>query len=152
MLNEGFMGCLGTGRAGAAVGCAASARTLARNALQKNGITNERKGKVMKEGQNSTRWLGLALAGSFLTFAVTTQAGKPVKPPPPPPTETSTIYFGHAGGIWRMNPDGSAKTAVCAVLEGAWPVVVPGQARHGERRWFLGLKDVAGTYPYMGGG
>ncbi len=38
----------------------------------------------MKERQNSTRWLGLALACGTLTFAVTTQAAKPPKPPPTP--------------------------------------------------------------------
>jgi hypothetical protein len=105
----------------------------------------------MKERQTSTRWLGLVLACGFTTFAVTTQAAKPPKPPPPPPTETSTIYFGHAGGIWRMNPDGSAKTLVCAMLEGAQEAFVASQARHGERRWFLSFRSGSGTYPYVGG-
>jgi hypothetical protein len=40
---------------------------------------------IMKARQNSTRWLGLALVCGTLTFAVSTQAGKSVKPPPPPP-------------------------------------------------------------------
>ncbi len=38
----------------------------------------------MRTRQHSTRWLGLALASGFLTFAVTTQAAKPPKPPPAP--------------------------------------------------------------------
>jgi probable HAF family extracellular repeat protein len=38
----------------------------------------------MKTRQYSTRWLGLALACGTLTFAVTTQAAKPPKPPPTP--------------------------------------------------------------------
>jgi uncharacterized membrane protein len=51
--------------------------------------SNDSDGKreiIMKTRQSSTCWLGLALACGTLTFAVTTQAGKPVKPPPPPPT------------------------------------------------------------------
>jgi len=46
----------------------------------------------MKTIQNSTRWLGLALACGTLTYAATTQAGKPSKPPPEPtPSYTLTL-------------------------------------------------------------
>jgi len=39
----------------------------------------------MRTIQNTTRWLGLVLAGSIITLAASGQAGKPVKPPKPPP-------------------------------------------------------------------
>jgi hypothetical protein len=38
----------------------------------------------MKTNKNSTRWLGLALACGTLTYAATSQAGKPPPEPPPP--------------------------------------------------------------------
>jgi len=44
----------------------------------------------MKSRLNTTRWLGLVLAGSILTLAASGQAGKPVKPPKPPPEPTLT--------------------------------------------------------------
>lgn len=40
----------------------------------------------MKTRTRSTRWLGLVLASSAITFAAPIQAGKPAKPPPPQPT------------------------------------------------------------------
>ena len=51
----------------------------------------------MKTRQNSTRWLGLALACGTLTFAVSSQAAKPPKPPPTP-----------AGPAYRIVSVGSA--------------------------------------------
>ena len=39
----------------------------------------------MKTKQHTKRWLGLALACGALTFTLTTQAGKPIKPPTEPP-------------------------------------------------------------------
>ena len=44
----------------------------------------------MKTKQISAHWLGLALAGGTLAFAVSTQAAKPPKPPPPPPPPSLT--------------------------------------------------------------
>ncbi len=67
------MGGLGTGRAGAAVGSAASAQPMVQNGLQKNDITNERKEIIMKIRQSSTRWLGLALA--WLAVALLASTG-----------------------------------------------------------------------------
>jgi len=46
----------------------------------------------MKTMQNTTRWLGLALAGSIITLAASGQAGKPVKPPPEPPPPGGPAY------------------------------------------------------------
>ncbi len=50
----------------------------------------------MKRTLNTIRWLGLALAGGTLTFAVATQAGKPA-PPPPSPSYTLTQLSGLPG-------------------------------------------------------
>jgi uncharacterized membrane protein len=47
-------------------------------------MNDQRKKIIVKIRQSSARWLGLALACGTLTFAITTQAGKPVKPPPTP--------------------------------------------------------------------
>ncbi len=92
---------------GLAVGCAASAQTLAQPGLQSNGITNERKGKIMKERQDSTRWLGLALAGGFLTFAASSEAAKPPKPPPTPSGPAYRIV-----ALGRLGVDTLAASAV----------------------------------------
>ena len=69
---------------GQAVGLEAIAQPLGQNSLHRNGINNQRKAEIMNKRQNSTCWLGLALACGTLTFAVTTQAAKPPKPPPTP--------------------------------------------------------------------
>jgi hypothetical protein len=84
LLSEGLMGGLGTGRAGAAVGSAASAQPMVQKALQKNDITNERKEFIVKTRQRWRPWVGLALAWGLLALGVSTQTGKPPQPPPTP--------------------------------------------------------------------
>ncbi len=86
----------------------------------------------MKTSQNSTRWLGVALACGTLTFAVTTQAGKPVKPPPPPTPAYVSVLL---GGL--RSSDGVISTGI-ADLNNAGQVAggtcLPGydSAHHGQ--------------------
>ncbi len=48
----------------------------------------------MNGRQTSTRWLGLVLAGGLSTFALTTQAGKPARPPSNGPLYTTVVLGG----------------------------------------------------------
>jgi uncharacterized membrane protein len=48
-------------------------------------MTDQTKEIIMQARENSTRWLGLALACGTIIYAASAQAGKPVKPPKPPP-------------------------------------------------------------------
>ena len=68
----------------------------------------------MKAISASTHWLGLALACGTLTFAVTSQAGKPVKPPPPPPAPAAPTY--------RIVPLGTlgGNSVACSINESGW--------------------------------
>jgi hypothetical protein len=107
----------------------------------------------------------LVLAGGALTLSFTglintAWAAKPPKPPPPP--ATSMIYFtipedpNTTVEIWKMNPDGSGKTWVLDLPRvgeiGDDEGYIPSKAKHGDRRWFLLLRNAGGTYPGRPGG
>jgi len=104
----------------------------------------------MKTMQNTTRWLGLVLAGSILTLAASAQAGKPVKPPKPPPgppVDTGVVYAQIEGDVYAISPDGSGQqylftppTDVDAYC------VVPSRLTHNGERWFVGWQGVDGWY------
>ncbi len=91
----------------------------------------------MNKRQNSTRWLGLALACGALTFATSSQAAKPPKPPPIPTGPAYRIVsLGTLGGL-RFGP--SAINHVGWVAGGGWKatggslacVVVPEPSANG---------------------
>jgi hypothetical protein len=83
--------------------------------------------------------LGLASLIALMNGGLA-DAGKPEKPPP----EGGVVYF-HAGGCWRMNPDGSGKTPV---LDNCPEHAEPSQYLHGGLRWFLIFLEIEGdTYP-----
>ena len=84
----------------------------------------------MKRRQNSTRWLGLALACGTLTFTTATQAAKPPKPPPTPTGPTYKIVaLGALGGNWAyaINEPGWA----AGYASGGAFVVVPEASANG---------------------
>jgi probable HAF family extracellular repeat protein len=84
---------------------------LGQNGLQISDITNERKESIMQIRQNSTRWLGVALACGTFTFAASSQAAKPPKPPPTPAGPTYRIVsLGTLGG----------NSAAHAINESGW--------------------------------
>ena len=80
------------------------------------------------------------------------------KPPKPPPAPISIIYFtapedpNTTVDIWKMNLDGSGKTLVLGIPRvGGEEGYIPSKAKHGDRRWFLLLQNVGGSYPHLPG-
>jgi len=71
-----------------------------------NGMNNARKEFIMKTKEITTRWLGLALACGTLTFAVSTQAGKPQPPAPSGPTYR-IVALGAGNSVSAINEAGS---------------------------------------------
>ncbi|MBI3849826.1 MAG: PD40 domain-containing protein [Verrucomicrobia bacterium] len=103
-------------------------------------MNNEKKEIIMKTRQNPTRWLGLALACGALTFAVTTQAGKPVKPPPHPSVEPGIVFYAQNGYVKMANSDGSGIQNLFAVLD--WREFPrPSDLSHSGCYWFLTVRD-----------
>jgi hypothetical protein len=70
-------------------------------------------------------WAAAAVAVATLGALGTGQAA---------PGDSGTIYYAASGSIWRMNANGSGKTAL-PVADGGFPK--PSYALHGGRRWFL---------------
>ena len=75
-----------------------------------------------------------------------------------PPVDSGSIYYTIPDNVqglmhlWRMKPDGTAKTRLLTVpIEGREDVFEPSKARHGQQRWFLRLQTMDGTYPDPGG-
>lgn len=95
----------------------------------------------MNTEQTSTHWLGLALACGTLTFAVATQAGKPVKPPSM--IEPGIVFYAQNGYVKVANSDGSG-------IQNLFPVVDwrefprPSDLSHSGCYWFLMVRDDGG--------
>ena len=101
-------------------------------------MNSRTKGKKMKTISHTTRWLGLALACGTLTFAVVTQAGKPVKPPSP--IEPGIVFYAQNGYVKVANSDGSG-------IQNLFPVVSwtefprPSDLSHSGSYWFLTVRN-----------
>jgi hypothetical protein len=87
---------------------------------------------------------GRVLSGSSVLCAVgvllcagPSWAGKPGGGGTPP---AGTVYYASAG-TWAMAADGSAKVQLASGF------LLPGNALHGSRRWFLETQEVGGTNP-----
>jgi Tol biopolymer transport system component len=88
----------------------------------------------MKKTSNTVRWLGLALACGTLTFAVTTQAGKPVKPPSA--IEPGIVFYAQEGYVKVANSDDSGIQNLFAVVgRNEYPRL--SDLPHGSGYWFL---------------
>jgi hypothetical protein len=89
-------------------------------------------------------WLrsGLLLVAASIVAIGTIDVAKGAKPgggtTPPPP---GTIYFRHAGAMWKMDGAGTPSSRV--PLPAAPTYGVPSYARHGNQRWFV-YDDEAG--------
>lgn len=59
-------------------------------------------------------------------------------------TPAGTIYYGAAGNIWKMKPDGSSKQIVSPLLtsESAWAQSASSAKSYGGSRWHLILEEV----------
>ena len=94
----------------------------------------------MKTTLNSIRWLRLALACGTLTFAITTQAGKPVKPPPQPSIEPGIVFYEQSGYVKVANSDGSGiRNLFPAVAMQEFPR--PSDLSHSGSYWFLTVRS-----------
>jgi hypothetical protein len=94
----------------------------------------------MKTKTNLTRWLGLALACGTLMFAVTAQAGKPVKPPPGPSIEPGVVFYAQNGYLKVANSDGSGIQNLFAVVD--WSEFPrPSDLSHSGSYWFLTVRN-----------
>jgi len=94
----------------------------------------------MKSMQNSTRWLGLALACGTLTFVMSAEAGKPVKPPSTPAFTPVSL-----GGL--ISSDGLILNRASAI-NNAGQVVgytgVPGYPNGYHQAYLLNPRDTNG--------
>ena len=84
--------------------------------------------------QQPWRMLGAATAVLLLGAGLTNAA-------PPGGTGGGTIYFENSYAVATMNSDGSAKKPLPI------PYGEPSLALHGNRRWFLETREIAGIYP-----
>jgi len=111
----------------------------------------------MKTRKNSTRRLGLVLACGMITFAVSAEAKKPVKPPPEPPSGPAYQIFAEQGGIETksISDAGVLVGSVFYQVAGGGfqtPAVLPPQIIDGEVQYLPEdlrlLPDVDGTQQY----
>ena len=94
----------------------------------------------MKTKMNSTRWLGSALVCGTLTFAISTQAAKPPKPPPNPNIEPGIVFYAQSGYVKVANSDGSG-------IQNLFPAGAmqefprPSALSHSGSYWFLTVRN-----------
>lgn len=97
-----------------------------------------------RDGGGKARFAPRLALGTLVALAVTALVAPCVNAAKPPSggggTGGGTIYYESAGGFWSMTSSGSGKTLL--------PVVgVPSRLLHGDHRWFLQRRAVAGAYP-----
>ena len=94
----------------------------------------------MNAKNNSTCWWGLVLACGISSFSLTTQAGKPVKPPPGPGIEPGIVFYAQNGYVNVANSDGSGIRNLFPVVDwGEFPR--PSDLPHSGGYWFLTVRN-----------